>query len=249
MDTQDSILKVRIAHARETQRRDAVRALIEATALAESISTRQVICTAGVGDTDVYAFVTGQRWLPAVGLAKLAARLGCDLDAFVALSTRDGETVPADIVQELPRYRHPFTAARIAAGMSVKALAATSEVSVDVISHFEQGASISPAIGQRLCAVFPKDAAATASVLAQVALYPHAQETLLAKMLGEICAARQLSIRAAAREMSMTGPGLAYMVSGATRMPRPSSLARLALFMGLTERDLAAMFADQQSPS
>ncbi len=222
-----------------------MRALIEAAALRESISIREVIGTAKAGDTDVYAFITGHRWLPAVGLAKLAARVGCELDAFVALSTRDGETVPAEIVEELPRYRHPFVAARIAAGRSVKDLAVASGVSVGVISRFERGASISSAVGQRLCAVFPKDTAATAAVLAQVTLYSHTQETPLAKLFGEICAARKLSIRAAAREMSMTGTGVAYMLSGATQMPRPSSLARLTLFMGLTEPELVEMFADQ----
>lgn len=169
----------------------------------------------------------------------------CDLDVFLALSTRDGETVPSEITEQIARYRHPFVAARIAAGMSVKEVAAASGVSVDVIADFEQGASIRSDTGKRLRAVFPADARVTASVMAQIVLRPHAQETPVARLLGEICATRKMSIRAAAREMSMTGTGLAYMLSGATRMPRASSLARLALFMGLTEMDLAAMFAEQ----
>ena len=247
-------LHARIARARSHSRsstrsglgrRDAVRALIKTTARAEATTADRVKRSCRISYNDVDEFVRGNQWLGAVGLAKLAMRLGCDLDAFVALSTRDGETLPAEIARQLPRYRHPFTAARIAAGLSVKDLAATSGVCVDVIADFERGARITPGTGHRLCAVFPDDAAVTASVLAQVVLHPHAQETPLARMLSEICAARKLSIRAAAREISMTGTGLAYMVSGATRMPRASSLARLAQFMGLSEVDLAAMFASQ----
>jgi len=87
-----------------------------------------------------------------------------------------------------------------------------------------------------------------ASVLAQVVLHPHAQETPLAQLFGEVRAGRKLSIRAAAHEMSTTSTGLRYMMSGAIRIPRATSLPRLALFMGVTTSDLAAMFDGRCAP-